>query len=67
MTYEFYARREDPQFDSFTVEPMGGALGATIKDIDITQPLDEQQAEEIRQALVYYQVIFFRRPAFYAR
>ena len=60
MPYEFFAKREDPEFDSFVAEPLGGSLGATLNDIDITAPLDEHAAEEIRQALVHYMVIFFR-------
>lgn len=60
MPYEFFAKREDPEFDSFVAEPLGGSLGATLNDIDITAPLDEHVAEEIRQALVHYMVIFFR-------
>lgn len=60
MTYEFFANREDPEFSCFTAEPMGGALGATLHGIDITAELNEQQAEELRQALVHFQVLFFR-------
>ena len=45
MPYEYFAQREDPKFDSFTAEPMSGALGATLSDIDITAPLDEHAAE----------------------
>jgi taurine dioxygenase len=60
MPYEYFAKREDPQFDSFTAEPMSGALGATLSDIDITKPLDDHAADEIRQALVHYMVLFFR-------
>lgn len=60
MPYEYYARREDPKFDSFAAEPMSGALGAVLSDIDITAPLDEHAAEEMRAALVHYMVLFFR-------
>jgi taurine dioxygenase len=60
MPYEFFAKREDPEFDSFVAEPLGGSLGATLNGIDITAPFDEHAAEEIRQALVHYMVIFFR-------
>ena len=60
MPYEYFARREEPKFDSFTVEPMSGALGGILSNIDITAPLDKHAAEEIRQALVYYMVLFFR-------
>jgi taurine dioxygenase len=60
MPYDFFAKREDPKFESFSAEPLSGALGATLSGIDITAPLDEHAAEEIRQALVHYMVLFFR-------
>lgn len=60
MPYEYFARRQDPEFEHFTAEPVSGALGAMIGDIDITQPLDDAAADEMRAALVHYMVLFFR-------
>jgi len=60
MPYEYYAKREDPEFKGFDVEPVSGALGAFIRNLDITQPIDAHTAEELRAALVHYMVLFFR-------
>jgi taurine dioxygenase len=64
MPYEYFATRQDPEFDSFTAEPLSGALGATLSGIDITAPLDDHAAEELRAALVHYMVLFFRDQPF---
>lgn len=42
------------------VEPVSGALGAEIGNIDLSRLLDHETMAEIRQALVAHQVIFFR-------
>jgi len=63
MPYEYFATREDPTFNHFEAEPVSGALGAFIHGLDITQPLDEDTAEELRTALVQFMVIFFRDQA----
>lgn len=60
MPYEYFAKREDPEFSGFSVAPVSGALGAFISDIDITQPVDDATAQELRDALVHYMVLFFR-------
>lgn len=60
MPYEYFARRQDPEFEHFTAEPVSGALGAMIGDIDITRPLPDAAADEMRAALVHYMVLFFR-------
>jgi taurine dioxygenase len=59
MTYEISAIRQDPDFQTFSAEPVGGTLGAVIKGLDITQPLNDQARAEIQQALVHYHVLFF--------
>ncbi len=60
MPYEYYAKREDPTFSGFDAEPISGALGAFIHGLDITQPLDDDTQQELRDALVHYMVLFFR-------
>ena len=42
------------------VTSTGGALGAEISGVDLTDPLSEQDAEQVRQALLDHSVIFFR-------
>lgn len=60
MPYEYYAKREDPEFESFRAVPMAGALGATIEGLDIAAELDAKAAQEIQDALVHHMVLFFR-------
>ena len=60
MTYEFYASRKEPVFTSFSVAPVGGALGAEIRGLDLSEPLSKKAAAEVYQALLHYMVIFFR-------
>ncbi len=42
------------------VERVSGALGAEIRNVDLSRPLDEETMAEVRRALVAHQVIFFR-------
>ncbi|MDP7093852.1 MAG: TauD/TfdA family dioxygenase, partial [Gammaproteobacteria bacterium] len=58
MTYEISAVRQDPQFKTFTAKPVAGALGADIEGLDLSQPLSDEAAEEIRQAMVHFHVLF---------
>lgn len=44
----------------FTVRPTSGALGAELSGIDLSQPLDDAAATDIRAAFNEYGVIFFR-------
>jgi len=44
----------------FRVEPLTGALGAELLDIDIARDLDDATIAAIRAALLEYGVIFFR-------
>jgi taurine dioxygenase len=43
-----------------TVTPLSVALGAMISEIDIRQPLAPEDRDTIEQALLEYQVLFFR-------
>jgi taurine dioxygenase len=60
MPYEYYAKRNDPGFNGFEAEPVSGALGAFIHGVDITQPIPDETAAELRDALVHFMVLFFR-------
>jgi hypothetical protein len=60
MPYEIHALREEPEFEYFTATPASGAIGAFLSGLDLSEPLSEAAAEEVRQALVHYMVIFFR-------
>jgi taurine dioxygenase len=42
------------------VRPLSGVLGAEILGVDLSQPLSDPEFSEIRQALVDYEVVFFR-------
>lgn len=44
---------------SFTVEPMAPAIGAEIGNIDLTQPLDDDQYEALRAALLKHKLLVF--------
>ncbi len=59
MTYEISAVRQDPEFSNFSARPVGSTLGANINGLDLSQPLNENAAEDLRQALLHYQVLFF--------
>lgn len=46
--------------DSMTVHPLGGALGADIRDIDLNQPLDQNQVSALKAAWAEHLVLRFR-------
>lgn len=60
MPYEIHALREEPEFEYFTATPVTGSIGAYLTGLDLREPLSEAAAEELRQALVHYMVIFIR-------
>jgi alpha-ketoglutarate-dependent taurine dioxygenase len=47
-------------YDSITVTPTTPRIGAEVGGIDLTRPLGNRQAEELHQALLEHQVLFFR-------
>ena len=51
---------ESSQYRHLQVSPLTGALGAELFGIDLSEALDDEVIAEIRQALLEYQVIFFR-------
>jgi alpha-ketoglutarate-dependent sulfate ester dioxygenase len=48
-------------FKYFDVHPVAGRIGAEITGVELQQRLSDEVIREIRQALVQYKVIFFRR------
>lgn len=42
-----------------TVEPVSGTLGAAVRGVDLSEPLDEGTVAEIRQAFLAHHVLFF--------
>lgn len=49
------------------IEPKGGALGATIHDVDLSRPLDADEFKQIEQALGKYGVVSFPNQQLTAR
>ncbi len=47
-------------YSDFRVQPVTAAIGAEIRDIDLTAPISEQTQAELRKALWEYLVLFFR-------
>jgi taurine dioxygenase len=47
-------------YELIKVKPLSGALGAEISGVDIGQPLGNQLYQEVHDALIENQVIFFR-------
>lgn len=43
-----------------SINPVSGAIGAVIGNIDLTQPLEKRTVDEIKAALLEYCVLFFR-------
>ncbi|MBD3886190.1 TauD/TfdA family dioxygenase [Phormidium tenue FACHB-886] len=48
-------------FTTFDLSPVSGRIGAEILGVDLSADLSDTLVREIRQALVQYKVIFFRR------
>ncbi len=58
---ETVTHAETKGYTTFDVRPIAGRIGAEITGLSLQQSLTEQVVREIRQALVKYKVIFFRR------
>ncbi len=41
-------------------KPYAGALGALVTDLDLSQPLTDAELQSLREALLEYEVLFFR-------
>lgn len=48
-------------FQNFDIQPIAGRIGAEIVGVDLSADLSNDIISEIRNALVQYKVIFFRR------
>ncbi|MFJ9175490.1 TauD/TfdA dioxygenase family protein [Streptomyces sp. NPDC102360] len=51
---------EQADYKHFEVNPLTPHFGAVLGGIDLTKPITEELAEELRQALLEWKVIFFR-------
>ncbi len=47
-------------YETITVKPVTPVIGAEISDVDLRKPLGNQQFQEVHDALMAHQVIFFR-------
>ncbi|MGI9388136.1 MAG: TauD/TfdA dioxygenase family protein [Methyloligellaceae bacterium] len=52
--------REPDPYQTISVKPLSGALGAEIDGVDLSKPLTDERFAEIYQAFLENQVIFFR-------
>jgi len=50
----------DKTYQHFTANRVTPYMGAELDGIDLTRPLSPSQADELRDALARFQVIFFR-------
>ena len=50
----------NPDYSAITVTPCSPHIGAEIGDIDLTRPLSNSEAQELKQAFTQYLVLFFR-------
>ena len=55
---------QNTHFETIKVKPIAGALGAQIDNIDLSKNLPDEIISEIYNALLAYQVIFFRDQKF---
>ena len=47
-------------YTSIQVTPLTPTIGAEIQGVDLSRPLEQQQFEEVKEAFLKHQVIFFR-------
>ena len=52
--------RDTSAFTRLSVHPVAGALGAEIRGLDLSKPLDDTAFAELRQAWLQYHVVFLR-------
>ncbi len=50
--------------NSLRVDPVTPTIGAEVSGVDLTGPLDDGTVEDIHQAMLQHQVLFFRDQAF---
>lgn len=69
MTIEAFRREAlkavpvEPEYKRIQVLPLTGALGAEIRGVDLTRPLDEETREEVLAAFHRHLVIYFQGQA----
>ena len=61
MNIHFNTKKD---FQFIEVYPTAGALGAQIENVNLSEDLSEEVVKEIYEALLTYQVIFFRNQEF---
>ena len=47
-------------YKTIDVKPVSGALGAEVEGVDLSADLDNETFDDIHQAFLDHQVIFFR-------
>jgi alpha-ketoglutarate-dependent taurine dioxygenase len=47
-------------YETITATPVSPVVGAVVGDIDLTKPLTNRQVQDLHEALIEYQVLFFR-------
>jgi taurine dioxygenase len=50
----------DRSTGTYSITPMSPTIGAMIDGVDLSDPLNDHQTDEIRQAMLDYKVVFFR-------
>ncbi|KKD38826.1 TauD/TfdA dioxygenase family protein [Limnoraphis robusta] len=60
-TTQITARLKTDEYENFDIRPLAGRIGAEILGLDLSQTLSDETVDNIRQALIKYKVIFFRR------
>ncbi|MEU1905544.1 TauD/TfdA dioxygenase family protein [Streptomyces hygroscopicus] len=51
---------EERPYERFEVAPLGRVIGAEIRGLDLSRPLDPALREELNRALLEWKVLFFR-------
>jgi taurine dioxygenase len=52
------------QYKNITVNPIAGSLGAEIQNVDLSETISDEIISDVYQALLDFQVIFFRNQKF---
>jgi taurine dioxygenase len=61
MTYEYISQKALPAYENFAVRPASGALGGYVDGVDLAADLEPAVVAELREALLEFKVLFFRR------
>lgn len=60
MSQAAFAHSQYPEFLRLQIEPYSPHIGAVVRNLDLSKPLNETTAAELSLALAHYQVLFFR-------